>query len=254
MRNGVNLVEVRVPHDTNDPETIVKYYQQAGDQASCRVKGLLFCNPHNPRGQIYSPSITKALLRFCEEKDIHFISDEIYALSTFGSMDSADPENTSDSDNDCKKNIGCRVYEPSSNTFTSVLQIDLEKLRVNPARVHMLYSISKDFGCSGLRLVSVAHVQSISSLISSSTGILHHTGESRIACIPRGTEQCNSIQRDIINGNRHAIRSCASQRTGEYKYYSASKGCTTSDGFFGFPQHHFFQTRSRGIYLGKAGR
>jgi gliotoxin/aspirochlorine biosynthesis aminotransferase len=157
VRNGVDLVEVRVPHEITDPETLVKYYQQAMDQASCRVKGLLFCNPQNPRAQIYPPSIIQALLRFCEEKDIHFISDEIYALSTFGSMDAVNPANTDGSDDDCKKQVRSHVDKPSSNTFTSVLQIDLEKLKVNPARVHMLYGISKDFGCSGLRLVRLAH-------------------------------------------------------------------------------------------------
>ena len=48
-----------------------------------RVRGFLFCNPNNPLGDIYSLDLAKALMRVCAKYGIHFISDEIYALSIF---------------------------------------------------------------------------------------------------------------------------------------------------------------------------
>jgi hypothetical protein len=84
------------------------------------------------------------LLQFCEEADIHFLSDEIYALSTFGSLDAAQAG---------PNRWGGKAFESPSDCFVSVLSRDLRGLGVDGARVHVLYSISKDLGCSGLRLV-----------------------------------------------------------------------------------------------------
>lgn len=78
---------------------------------------------------MYPQSHIEALLQFCEQNDLHFISDEIYGLSVFNTT--------------------------ATGGFVSVLQIDLEALGVNPNRVHMVYSISKDLGSSGLRTVSL---------------------------------------------------------------------------------------------------
>lgn len=46
-----------------------------------------------------------------------------------------------------------RGFESPSTQFVSVLSRDLHELGVDGSRVHLLYSISKDFGCSGIRLV-----------------------------------------------------------------------------------------------------
>jgi gliotoxin/aspirochlorine biosynthesis aminotransferase len=62
------------------------------------------------------------------------ISDEIYALSTFESHDHVEV-----------------------TSFESVLSLDLEVVGCDPGRVHVLWSVSKDFGCSGLRMVSIAY-------------------------------------------------------------------------------------------------
>ncbi|UKZ72381.1 putative secondary metabolism biosynthetic enzyme [Trichoderma virens FT-333] len=118
-------------------ETFIAAYEEALASSKCPIKALLFCNPHNPRGDLYPREHIEALLQFCETHDIHFISDEIYGLSTF--------------------HDGGRENGPG---FVSVLECDLKKLNVDPARVHIIYSISKDMGSSGLRLgflVTQAH-------------------------------------------------------------------------------------------------
>jgi aspartate/methionine/tyrosine aminotransferase len=71
---------------------------------------------------------------------MHFVSDEIYALSTFG--DSGELSGR------CKE-----VFDSPTTQFVSVLSRDLDALGVDRSRIHVLYSISKDFGCSGIRLV-----------------------------------------------------------------------------------------------------
>lgn len=61
------------------------------------------------------------------------ISDEIYAFTTFESHDHVE-----------------------ATSFESVLSLDLQVVGCDPGRVHVLWSVSKDFGCSGLRMVSTA--------------------------------------------------------------------------------------------------
>lgn len=66
-------------------------------------------------------------MRFCQANDLHFISDEVYALSTFNNPD-------------------CPITVP----FTSVLSIDPTDI-IEAERVHVIYSMSKDFGAAGLK-------------------------------------------------------------------------------------------------------
>ena len=47
------------------------------------VKGFIFCNPHNPLGVVFDKTLTMELMRVCAKHQVHFISDEIYALSIF---------------------------------------------------------------------------------------------------------------------------------------------------------------------------
>lgn len=90
------------------------------------IKAVLICNPHNPLGRCYPRETLEALMRFCQKYQIHLISDEIYALS---------------------------VYDGDSSTgFVSVLSIDPASLGVDPALIHVLYGMSKDFAAAGLRL------------------------------------------------------------------------------------------------------
>ncbi|MCJ1433827.1 hypothetical protein MMC27_003192 [Xylographa pallens] len=76
---------------------------------------------------VKSVSTIKAYLRFCQKHQIHFISDEVYALSTFST-----PTNT------------------TSQPFVSVLSIDLRDL-IDSRLVHLVYGMSKDFSSNGFR-------------------------------------------------------------------------------------------------------
>ena len=55
-----------------------------------KVRAFLYCNPNNPLGAVYSRELTMELMKVCARHQIHFISDEIYALSHFA------PENEQD--------------------------------------------------------------------------------------------------------------------------------------------------------------
>ncbi|TDZ74235.1 WD repeat domain-containing protein 83 [Colletotrichum trifolii] len=105
-------------------------------------KALLLCNPSNPCGRTYPRATLVEMARFCGARDMHLLSDEIYAMSTF------DPDRR--------------------HPFTSVLSIPADPADPTPAaaagaaargrgvvlaeNVHCLYGASKDFGSGGLRL------------------------------------------------------------------------------------------------------
>jgi gliotoxin/aspirochlorine biosynthesis aminotransferase len=71
------------------------------------------------------------VLKFCDKHKIHFISDEIYAMSSFPSPDIPNPV-----------------------PFVSALQLDVQGMGCDISRLHTIWSISKDLGSSGLRVVS----------------------------------------------------------------------------------------------------
>lgn len=46
-----------------------------------RVRGVLITTPTNPSGQMLSLEELRSAIAFCEERELHLISDEVYALS-----------------------------------------------------------------------------------------------------------------------------------------------------------------------------
>ncbi|MCJ1287532.1 hypothetical protein MMC26_006884 [Xylographa opegraphella] len=90
------------------------------DEKGVNVRGVIFCKK--------SAATIKAYLRFCQKHQIHFISDEVYALSTFSTPTNA-----------------------TSQPFVSVLSIDLQGL-IDPTLVHLVYGMSKDFSSNGFRV------------------------------------------------------------------------------------------------------
>jgi 1-aminocyclopropane-1-carboxylate synthase len=80
---------------------------------------------HQPPGRCYPPATLIALQQFCQKHKIHFISDEIYALSVFDSKESG------------------------AHPFTSVFSVEQH---IDPDRLHVIYGFSKDYGAPGLRL------------------------------------------------------------------------------------------------------
>ncbi|TVY17748.1 putative aminotransferase aclI [Lachnellula arida] len=93
-----------------------------------RIKALLMTNPHNPIGRCYSPSTLRELMAFCQEKGLHYISDEVFGMSAFGGE--------------------------GDEKFTSALALvdHGEESPINVNRVHVIYGMSKDFGSAGIRM------------------------------------------------------------------------------------------------------
>ncbi|XP_063594441.1 1-aminocyclopropane-1-carboxylate synthase-like protein 1 [Penaeus indicus] len=95
-------------------------------QEGRRVRAFMLVHPNNPLGDVYSPQLLTDLMGVCARHEVHFISDEIYALSIFTDED-----------------------EPSSRPpFHSVLSLP----HPDPERTHVLWGLSKDFGLAGLRV------------------------------------------------------------------------------------------------------
>lgn len=70
-------------------------------------------------------------MKFCQKHGLHFISDEVYALTSFESLDTS-----------------------NSPPFVSSLALDSATLGYDLSKIHVIWSPSKDFGLSGFRLVS----------------------------------------------------------------------------------------------------
>lgn len=102
------------------------------------MRAVIVCNPHNPLGRTYPRETLLAYAKFCEERDLHLVSDEIYAMSVW--------------DN---------AAFPHALPFTSMLSLDVEKevqaevggaFSFDKARLHVVYGMSKDFCANGLRV------------------------------------------------------------------------------------------------------
>ncbi|KAL0479332.1 1-aminocyclopropane-1-carboxylate synthase [Acrasis kona] len=97
------------------------------------VRAFLLCQPNNPTGDIYHREIIEWLIDWTAKEGIHFISDEVYALSVFTS---------------------------SPTPFISAGEIMLEALNEKSpslrhhdySHVHIIYSLSKDFTLNGFRV------------------------------------------------------------------------------------------------------
>ncbi|KAI8659816.1 hypothetical protein LRP88_06378 [Fusarium phalaenopsidis] len=132
-RFGAKLLPV--PFNEADPlgdDAVAKYEEVIVDaqKKGLKVKGLVISHPHNPLGRCYSRSVLIGLMKLCQKYQVHFISDEIYALSTW--------PNTVDTN-------------PPPVPFESALTIDTTGV-IDPSLVHVLWGMSKDFGANGIRV------------------------------------------------------------------------------------------------------
>ncbi|KAK8069351.1 hypothetical protein PG994_005967 [Apiospora phragmitis] len=120
---------------------VIEALRHAYDAAANRqkdIKAVVVTNPNNPLGQCYSREVLRDCLEFCHAHNLHFISDEVYALSTI---------------------TGSAVRAPKP--FVSVLALldedgmgDAAAVAAMAPKVHMVWSMSKDFGCSGIRMAN----------------------------------------------------------------------------------------------------
>ena len=92
---------------------------------SPRTRMICICNPHNPLGRCFTRQELTALGRFCTERGIRILSDEIWSEI---------------------------VYAPTR--FTSMLSLD-DDIAANVVVVH---GFSKSFGLAGLRVGYIAMI------------------------------------------------------------------------------------------------
>lgn len=105
---------------------------------SCKrmLRGYRYLPAANLSTTLKSPGTLLEIAGFCQRHELHLISDEIYANSTF-----------------------VNPSFPDAEPFTSLLSLDMVNV-IAPERVHVLYGMSKDFCANGLRLGAI-HTRNI---------------------------------------------------------------------------------------------
>jgi len=117
LRNGLTIVPVHRSMDDDfrlTPELLDDTVSGAGRP----IKALLFTSPDNPLGTVASSEEISRVLAWADDRGLHVVFDEVYALSVFG-----------------------------KRSFTSCAEL----LPSLGERVHIVWAFSKDFGASGLR-------------------------------------------------------------------------------------------------------
>ena len=141
LRLRLNITIIPVQTDTLDncfSRRLLDVLEEALEGSWTPVKALLFTNPHNPLAQCYPRWLIEEVMKFCSRRRIHFISDEIYSHSLFGCCVGDE-----------------KGAKQATEDFVSALSLDLDALQIEKSLVHVVWSMSKDFGSNGIRFVSV---------------------------------------------------------------------------------------------------
>lgn len=96
------------------------------------VRALLITNPSNPLGTIFSENTIRTMLRWAMQHQVHYIADEIYALSVH------EP--------------GVKLTSAMTILYEDLVRTGEVPLDVAQAHFHLLYGLSKDWCASGLRI------------------------------------------------------------------------------------------------------
>ncbi|KAL6207009.1 hypothetical protein ACLB2K_024254 [Fragaria x ananassa] len=157
-RTGAEIVPIQCTSSNGFKITaaaLEEAYERA-QKLNLKVKGVLFTNPSNPLGTTMTVAELDHIIDFVAKNHIHIISDEVYAGTVF-----------------------------DTTSFVSIIEALMQRKLENTEmwnRVHVVYSLSKDFGLPGFRIgmiysnnpavVSAATKMSSFGLISSQTQYL----------------------------------------------------------------------------------
>jgi aspartate/methionine/tyrosine aminotransferase len=136
-RANVNVVVASPPTYQNYDNYLLPSLQAAYDFSAekSRIKAVIFSNPHNPLSTCYPKKALVECMEFCQERGLHLISDEIFALTPLN--------------NSSKRGI------PFVSTLSLTEPLVPEgAVKIDPSHIHVVWSASKLFGLSGLRVVS----------------------------------------------------------------------------------------------------
>jgi 1-aminocyclopropane-1-carboxylate synthase len=111
----------------------------AAQAAGHEARILLLSHPHNPLGICYPPDVIKECIDWCRRRQVHLVSDEIYAGSIYRSINGGNEDK-------------------ESKSFSSILKLaDDNNGNCNGSTgfgpfIHWVYALSKDFALSGMRI------------------------------------------------------------------------------------------------------
>ncbi|KAI7889371.1 pyridoxal phosphate-dependent transferase [Mucor mucedo] len=132
VHTGIHILPVNLHKELQDmsidPDQLESYYQGATSEGK-KVTSMLITNPENPLAKCYSKKDIETILAFADRHHIHVVFDEIYALSTYSQF----------------------LDEKTEDPFVSVLSLPYKEL-IDPALVHVIYGLSKDFAVNGFRV------------------------------------------------------------------------------------------------------
>ncbi|KAJ5273238.1 hypothetical protein N7478_008363 [Penicillium angulare] len=114
-----------------------KAYTSAPD--SHKIKAVLISNPSNPFARCWPEDVLREMAKFCNKYGLHFISDEVFANTAFHPQDEKFTSMLS-----VLHSQEAIADEDFSTTTESQDTID-------SSRVHIVWSMSKDFGACGVR-------------------------------------------------------------------------------------------------------
>lgn len=128
-RTGVDLIHVpcRSADNFNISMLVLDRAFYQAKKRGVRIRGVVISNPWNPTGTLLSRENLYALLDFAREKNIHIISNEVFAGS---------------------------VHEEGGEFVSMAEVVDTEE-NVDRERVHIIYDLSKDLSFPGLRTAAI---------------------------------------------------------------------------------------------------